>query len=134
MWIDPTPDSVLSRRAMLGRVATGFGMLGLAGLFGAPGALAGPGPRSRHTAARAKRVIFLFMNGGPSHVDTFDPKPALEKHQGEQPAGELFKKSNGAGFIPSPLTFSRCGKSGIELSESFPHLSRVIDDCCIIRS
>jgi hypothetical protein len=115
-------------------MATGFGMLGLAGLLGPQMALADARPGRIHFAPRAKRVIFLFMNGGPSHVDTFDPKPALKEHQGEQPSGELFKKSKGDGFMPSPLNFARCGQSGIEISESLPHIGRVIDDCCVIRS
>jgi hypothetical protein len=120
----------LSRRQMLQRTCAGFGMMGLASLL--PRTLAAsPLPRF---APRAKRIIFLFMNGGPSHVDTFDPKPALLKYQGQQPTGELFKKSKGSGFMPSPLKFSRCGKSGVEVSETLPHLGRVIDDCCVIRS
>lgn len=118
----------ITRRDMLQRMATGFGALGLAGLI-APQLQAAPVLR-----ARAKRAIFLFLNGGPSHVDTFDPKPALLKHAGEQPSGELYKKSSGTGFMPSPLEFRRCGESGIEVSETLPCLSRVIDDCCIIRS
>ena len=129
----PFRGSLLDRRQMLGRMASGFGMLGLAGLLG-PSALASEAVRPSHSRPRAKRVIFLFMNGGPSHVDTFDPKPGLLKHQGEQPGGSLFKKSNGAGYLPSPLRFDRCGRSGIEVSETLPHIGKVIDDCCVIRS
>src|SRR5215212_890340 len=84
--------SALSRRKMLGRLAGGFGLVGLAGLLG-PQSVLGALPAQPHARARAKRVIFLFMNGGPSHVDTFDPKPALKKFEGQQPSGELFKKS-----------------------------------------
>ena len=110
----------------------GFGMVSLAGLLGPESLLAAePAP---HIPQRAKRAIFLFLNGGPSHVDTFDPKPALKKFAGEQPSGELFKKSKGTGFMPSPLQFTRCGKSGLEVSETLPNLGRVIDDCCVIRS
>jgi hypothetical protein len=127
------PRTLLSRRDMLGRMASGFGLVGLAGLLGPQSALGGMAAKP-HLPARAKRVIFLFMNGGPSHVDTFDPKPALKTFEGQQPTGELFKKSKGTGFMPSPLRFQRCGQSGIEVSESLPQLSRVIDDCCIIRS
>ncbi len=119
---------------MLTRMATGFGLLGLAGLLGPTAAGAAGAARGAHFRPRAKRVIFLFMNGGPSHVDTFDPKPALKEHQGEQPTGDLFKKSKGTGFMASPLRFPRCGQSGIELSESLPHLGSVIDECCVIRS
>ena len=126
----------MTRREMLGRMSTGFGMLSLASLMESRGVL-GAAPdsaRRSHFAPRAKRVIFLFMNGGPSHVDTFDPKPALLKHEGQQPTGELYKKSKGTGFMPSPFRFARHGQSGIELSESLPHLAKVIDDCCVIRS
>ena len=134
--LNPT-SSGLTRRAMLGRMTTGFGLLGLAGLMGPQsmqGAPTSDGVIAPHFAPRAKRVIFLFMNGGPSHIDTFDPKPALRTHQGEQPNGTLFKKSSGTGYLPSPLAFHRCGQSGIEVSESLPHIGRVIDDCCVIRS
>src|SRR4051794_22555197 len=100
MWISPAISNLRSqisndgpsRRQMLRGMAGGFGMLGLAGLLG-PQALAGSfGAASGtsvtpHLAPRAKRVIFLFMNGGPSHVDTFDPKPALQKYAGQQPDG-----------------------------------------------
>jgi hypothetical protein len=79
-------------------------------------------------------VIFLFLNGGPSHIDTFDPKPALAKVEGKQPEGELYKKSKGSGFLPSPLKFEKYGQSGIEVSETLPKLASVIDDCCVIRS
>jgi hypothetical protein len=91
-------------------------------------------PQSPHFAPRAKRVIFLFLNGGPSHIDTFDPKPALKRFEGQQPSGKLFKKSEGSGFMPSPFAFHRCGQSGIEVSETLPNLGRIIDDCCVIRS
>jgi hypothetical protein len=119
---------------MLGRMACGFGMLGLAGMLGPQSLLGASALPQPHFKPRAKRVIFLFMNCGPSHVDTFDPKPALKDHAGEQPSGELFKKSKGTGYLPSPLKFARHGKSGLEVSESLPHLAKVIDDCCVIRS
>ena len=126
----------MTRRHMLQRMSAGFGMLSLAGLLG-PKMAHGAGGTTLgvpHFAPRAKRVIFLFMNGGPSHVDTFDPKPTLVDYEGKQPTGKLYKKSKGSGFMPSPFKFSRHGKSGIEVSESLPHLAKVIDDCCIIRS
>jgi hypothetical protein len=126
--------SALSRRDMLRRMCGGFGLVGLAGLVGPQILLGGGSVRQPHFTPRAKRVIFLFMNGGPSHVDTFDPKPALKKFEGQQPEGELYKKSKGTGFMPSPLSFASHGQSGIEVSESLPHLAGVIDDCCIIRS
>jgi hypothetical protein len=115
-------------------MCAGFGMLGLAGLLGSRTALGAGGVRGPHFAPRARRVIFLFLNGGPSHVDTFDPKPALEKHAGSQPPADLYKKPKTTGFMPSPLRFTRCGRSGIEVSETLPGLASVIDDCSIIRS
>src|SRR5689334_5360321 len=128
-----------SRRQLLARMAGGFGLVGLAGLLGPQSLLGAPStplaPRAQpHFPPRAKRVIFLFMNGGPSHVDTFDPKPALRTYEGQQPTGDLFKKSKGSGYMPSPLQFNRCGQSGIEISETLPQIGRVIDDCCVIRS
>ena len=119
---------------MLSRLANGFGMVGLAGLLGPASLSAAVNPASARVPARARRAIFLFMNGGPSHVDTFDPKPTLRRVEGQQPSGDLYKKSKGMGFMPSPLTFRRCGQSGLEVSETLPQLSRVIDDCCLIRS
>ncbi|RYD34978.1 MAG: DUF1501 domain-containing protein [Verrucomicrobiaceae bacterium] len=114
-------------------MCAGFGMLGLAGIAGA-GTAAAATPGAPHFAPKAKRLVFLFMNGGPSHLDTFDPKPALLARAGEQPGGELYKKSKGAGYMPSPFAFKRHGQSGIEVSETLPHLAGIIDDCCVIRS
>ena len=137
MWTDLSPfPPRLTRRQMLQRMCAGFGLLGLAALPGR--ALAGgarlAAPQLPHFAPRAKRVVFLFLNGGPSHVDTFDPKPALAQYEGQQPTGKLYKKNKGTGFMPSPFAFAQHGQSGIEVSESLPNLARVIDDCCIIRS
>jgi hypothetical protein len=131
----------VNRRELLERMCTGFGAVGLAGLL-AGEASAAPAaeraskrvPTGLHHAPKAKRVIFLFMNGGPSHVDTFDPKPALKKYEGQQPSGDLYRKSKGSGYLSSPYAFRRCGESGIEVSESLPNLGRVIDECCVIRS
>jgi Protein of unknown function (DUF1501) len=115
---------------MLGKMAAGFGIIGLAQMLG----MAAPATRIAHFAPRARRLVFLFLNGGPSHVDTFDPKPALAKHAGEQPDGELFKKSKGSGYMPSPFAFAPQGRSGTVMSETLPRLAQVIDDCCVIRS
>src|SRR5262245_9338103 len=106
----PLPSPLLSRRQMLQRTCAGFGLVGLAGLLDMPTLLAAGSVRAPHFAPRARRVIFLFLNGGPSHVDTFDPKPALKKYEGQQPSGELYKKSKGTGFMPSPLEFKKCGQ------------------------
>jgi hypothetical protein len=111
-------------------------MMGLASLLGhqpiasAAGASVRPGP---HFAPKAKRVIFLFMNGAPSHIDTFDPKPALKKYQDKEPTEKLIRGKKGK-FLPSPYSFSRHGQSGIEISESLPHIANVIDECCVLRS
>src|SRR3954466_15611710 len=131
----PLPRPGMTRRQMLQRTCSGFGLLGMAGLLGPQMLMAAGSTRTPHFAPRAKRVIFLFMNGGPSHVDTFDPKPALLKHEGETPAGEFYRKNNkGGGFMPSPFSFQKHGQSGIEVSESLPNIARIIDDCCVIRS
>jgi hypothetical protein len=131
-------NAMLTRREMLGRMCAGFGVVGLAGLLGSSQALAenaigAPGALP-HFPAKAKRLVFLFMNGGPSHVDTFDPKPLLDCYEGEQPSGELYKKTKGSGFMPSPFTFRRHGQSGIEVCETLPNIARLIDDCCVVRS
>jgi len=129
---------LLNRRQLLQRTATGFGATALAALLPRPAAALPTTPSPHfpisHFPARAKRVIFLFMNGGPSHVDTFDPKPALKRYEGQQPDGDLYKKSKGTGFMPSPFAFAKHGQSGIDVSESLPNIARVIDDCCVIRS
>jgi hypothetical protein len=83
-------------------------------------------PRAVHFPARAKHLIFLFMNGGPSHVDTLDPKPELVKQAG--------KPGPGGNFMPSPFKFQQRGESGVEISELYPHLGDCIDDLCVIRS
>ena len=124
----------MTRREMLGSMSAGFGLLSLAGLAAAQPGMAETMAHGPHFAPRAKRVIFLFLNGGPSHLDTFDPKPALKRFEGQQPSGELARKTKGTGFMPSPFNFVRCGQSGIEVSETLPNLGRIIDDCCVIRS
>lgn len=101
-----------------------------------PDATLPSGASGLHHVARAKRVIFLFMNGAPSHVDTFDPKPMLQKHAGEKPNDDsINKKNRAAGYMPSPFKFSKHGQSGIEVSELFPKLAaKHIDDLCVVRS
>jgi Protein of unknown function (DUF1501) len=122
------------RRDVLRLMGNGFGMLALADTLRA----AGHGPlevKPPHFAPRAKRVIFLFMNGGWSQVDTFDPKPALDKHHGEPMPGPKIKTDRASGnLMRSPFTFHRCGKSGLEVSEIFPQVGKRIDDFCVIRS
>ncbi|MDB5313925.1 MAG: hypothetical protein JWO38_8127 [Gemmataceae bacterium] len=138
------PHSALSRRELLLRSGTGLGMLGLAGLLGDPGtaavaaastAVSPLAPKPAHFKPRAKHVIHLFMNGGPSQVDTFDPKPALEKYHGQTPPGAMLKTERGTrGLFKSPFKFAKCGKSGVEVSEIFPEIGKQIDDICVIRS
>ena len=120
---------LISRRQMLAQAGAGFGMLGLAGTLNGAGLLSS-GASGTHFAPRAKRVIFLFMNGAPSHVDTFDPKPALRKYEGKVPEG----KSRASGYMPSPFKFQPHGESGLVMSELFPRLARCADDLCVIRS
>jgi hypothetical protein len=122
---------------MLARMGGGFGALGLAGTFNQAGLLSASELTvgAPHFAPKAKRVIFLMMNGGPSHVDTFDPKPALAKHEGETPkdqAGQKKKKTSG--YMPSPFEFKPRGQCGMMMSELFPHLSQHADDLCLVRS
>lgn len=134
---------LLSRRQMLRQSGMGFASLGLAQLLGGQGLLASPqvsatnplAPRSPHFAPRAQRVIHLFMNGGPSHVDTFDPKPLLARYAGQPLPRENLRteRRTGAAF-PSPFRFSRHGQSGLEVSEIFPNVARHADDLCVIRS
>lgn len=130
----------VSRRHMLQRLGTGVGALGLAGLLQAEtpvsGSAGGPlAPKLPMFAPRAKRIIHLFMNGGPSQVDTFDPKPALEKYNGQRPeAADLKTERKTGGLLKSPFKFAKHGQSGLEISEIFPHLAECADDLCVIRS
>jgi hypothetical protein len=141
---DPFRDLFLSRRQLLGRMGNGFAALGLAGLLGE--SALGAGPIENHSAnnpllprkpplkARAKRVIFLFMNGGPSQVDTFDPKPSLQKYAGQPIPLQLpTERKTGAAF-PSAYSFKKYGQSGIEVSEIFPNVAKHVDDMVVIRS
>ncbi len=120
-----------SRREALQRMGAGFGAIGLAGALGDSHLLGAARP---HFPPRAKRVIFLMMNGGPSHVDTFDPKPALAKHEGEVPKEQAARKQKTSGFMPSPFQFSAHGESGLVMSELFPNMAKHADDLCVIRS
>jgi hypothetical protein len=133
----------MSRRELLRRSGMGFGSLALTQLLGGAGILesaargAAGGPlmaRSPHFPARAKRVIHLFANGGPSHVDTFDPKPELTKRHGQElPINLPTERKTGAAYA-SPFKFSKYGRSGIEVSELFPTVAESIDDIAVIRS
>jgi hypothetical protein len=139
-------DLAMTRREMLTRCGMGFGTLGLASLLsptalgntlrGGPAGYTSPmAPREPHFPAKAKHVIHLFMNGGPSHVDTFDPKPELTKYDGKPlPRPNLqTERKTGAAF-GSPFKFKKYGQSGIEVSELYPHVGAVIDEIAVIRS
>ena len=128
-----------SRRDILRRAATGFGTIGLYGALhsangSTPQSDGGSAPQVVHPSAQAKRVIFLFMNGAPSHVDTFDPKPMLAEHEGESPSEDIAGKNRAAGYMPSPFKFTAHGDSGVIMSDLLPKLSKHADDLCVIRS
>jgi len=136
----PHGMSGMTRRQALAAFANGFGMLGLAPLLhGEAAAAQAANPlavRMPHLPARAKNVIFLFMSGGPSHVDLFDPKPRLNAESGkplpfEKPKLERTKTGN---LLGSPWRFAKHGQSGMEFSELLPHLATCADDLCMVRS
>jgi hypothetical protein len=136
-----------TRRQLLVTSAVGFGHLALSAMLGEEAlaeqakaessAVSNPlAPKKPHFAPRAKRVVFLFMKGGPSHVDTFDPKPLLDRDNGQPPPFDLPKITfarQGA-LLKSPWKFHRHGESGLPVSELFPHVARHVDDLCILRS
>ena len=126
-----------TRRDFLSRVGMGMGATAFAGLFGqnAQASLNPLSPKSSQYFGRAKRVIHLFMNGGPSQVDTFDPKPMLTKYHGKALPMDYLKteRKTGAGYR-SPFAFSKHGQSGMEISELFPNVAKCADDLCVIRS
>jgi hypothetical protein len=138
---DMNGTHALTRREMLRRSGMGFATLGLAQLLGTQSCMGSApsvnplAPRAPHFPGKAQRVIHLFMNGGPSHVDTFDPKPLLARYAGQPLPRENLRteRRTGAAF-PSPFRFEKHGQSGIEISELFPHVARSADDLCVIRS
>jgi hypothetical protein len=118
----------------------GFSVLALIDLLSrdAQAATSNPlAPKAPHFATKAKHVVFLFMNGAPSHIDTFDPKPALTKFNGMPYKGKLVVGSNNrpvGNLMQSPFEFQRYGQSGLEISSLFPHTAKFADDLCVIRS
>src|SRR5262245_45318069 len=140
-----TLQDLLSRRELFSRLGTGAGALALAALLqeqaGAETAGARPkysvAPRPPHLRPRAKRVIYLFQNGGPSQVDLFDPKPELAKRSGEKPGesyvNDVDAKKTGA-WLGSPFQFHRRGQCGMELSELLPELGKHADKIALVRS
>jgi hypothetical protein len=137
----PAIGPSLSRRALLQRAASGFGAVALSALL-CEDAAANVGPadpleaRPSHFPARAKRVIFLYMDGGPSQVDTFDPKPRLDREHGlpfkmkVQPT----QFDNVGTTLKSPWKFRKRGQSGVEVSDLLPNIARCADDLCVVRS
>ena len=128
----------LSRRTLLTQAGCGFGGLALADVMARQEARAASplAPRAPHFPARAKRVIFLYMPGGPSHVDLLDPKPRLAVDNGKPLpfAKPRLERTKTGSLLASPWTFSRHGQSGIEVSELLPGLASQIDDVCVVRS
>ena len=137
----PPPNPFFSRRQMLARCGTGLGMMALAPLLNDAGLLspraraAGVSsaalpltPRPSHFTPKARRVVHLFMNGGPSQVDTFDPKPALDRYHGQPlPLNNLRTERKTGAAMRSPFKFQRYGQSGIEVSEIFAKTAAHID-------
>ena len=145
---ETAPPPRISRRALLERCGMGFGMLGLAGILADEGMLAAPSapdralnpmaPRPTHFPPRAKRVIWLFINGGPSHMDTWDYKPELTKRHGQELEGfdkftGFFSREVGA-LMRSPFEFRPRGDSGKLVSEIFPHLGEHVDRMAFVHS
>jgi hypothetical protein len=141
---------VYSRREALARMSSGFGLMALAGLMNQPAFAAGASGAANGTAAatsssgarkpdfkpRAKNVIFCYMSGGVSHVDTFDPKPRLVQEAGKpmpMPVQRTQFNNNGT-LLPSLWEYKKRGQSGLEISEMVPHLAERADDLCVIRS
>jgi hypothetical protein len=142
-------QSSISRRDLLQRSGVGLGMLGLAGMLSdsgaataepkqaslTPGGLVNPlAAKAPHFAPRAKRVIHFFLNGGPSHIDTFDPKPKLREIAGKPLPKTLRTERKTGGALPSPFKFQKYGQCGLEVSELFAKTAAHADDIAVIRS
>src|SRR5882724_905835 len=136
----------LTRREMLLRSSNGFGAVALAAIMAdkafsttAPSASGPLTPRQGHHPAKAKNIIFLYMDGGPSQLDTFDPKPRLNREHGEpikmpHPPTQFIPHDSVPKVLGSPWKFHQHGQSGIPVSELFPHLAECVDDLAVIRS
>jgi hypothetical protein len=135
-----------SRREMLLRCANGFGAVALAALMNDPAYGAAPPrasgpltPRCGHHPAKATSVIFLYMDGGPSQVDTFDPKPRLDREDGQPikmkaPPTQFIPHDTAPKVLRSPWKFGRHGQSGTPVSDLFPHVAKCVDELCVVRS
>ncbi|MEO2034279.1 MAG: DUF1501 domain-containing protein [Planctomycetaceae bacterium] len=137
---NPCPGRIsgdLSRRGLLQNASCGFGWLALNGLL-ANRSFAGAAIPPQSHPARAKNVILCFMDGGPSHVDTFDPKPMLTKHQGQAIGPDAVSKRSQSSanrvWLGSPWRFRQHGESGLRISSLFPHISGIADEICVVRS
>jgi hypothetical protein len=133
----------LTRRELLSRSGMGFGALALQHLLSGTAAAeqSSPSginpllPKQPQFPATAKRVIHIFANGGPSHLDTFDPKPALTKYAGQPMPGETPRTERKTGALfASPFRFRKYGQSGLDVSELFPHVAQHADELCVVRS
>ncbi|MCA9054985.1 MAG: DUF1501 domain-containing protein, partial [Planctomycetaceae bacterium] len=130
----------LSRRQLLRTSSWGFGALAAASLLADESTSSPLATRAPHFAPRATRVIHLFMNGGPSQIDTFDPKPKLVELDGQELPKSLkdqlqpTQRNRVGKLLGSPFRFGKYGESGVEISELFPHVARHADDLCVIRS
>src|SRR5712692_817992 len=126
----------MTRREVLRSIGSGFGMLGLSGMLRANELARSPlEVKPSHFAPKAKRVIFLFLNGGPSQVDTFDPKPMLTKYHGQpMPTPNLRTERKTGNLLKSPFQFKKFGQCGTEISEIFSNIGECADDLCVIRS
>ncbi|WP_250846922.1 DUF1501 domain-containing protein [Aquisphaera insulae] len=151
--MDRTTRPGMTRREALRQGGTGLGLLGLIGVLGDSGFLVAPpamaagadtagatqksplATRATHFPAKAKHVIHIYLNGGPSQVDTFDPKPLLKRFDGKMlPQGNLSTERKTGAALPSPFRFRKYGQSGIEFSEIFARTAAHADDLCVIRS
>ncbi|MFM8357140.1 MAG: DUF1501 domain-containing protein, partial [Verrucomicrobiota bacterium] len=130
--LPPGHRPALSRRDFLLRAGLGLGAVSLGTLDGQASPASPLAPRAPHFAPRARRVVHFFLNGGPSQVDTFDPKPALAKYAGQPLPGEYLRteRKTGAAF-PSPFVFRRHGRSGLEISELFARTAAHADDLAV---
>ncbi len=128
----------LSRRTLLQQSAAGFGLLGLRAMLASEAPAPSPlAPKTPHFAPKAKRVIFLFMHGGPSSIDTFDPKPRLVQDDGKPvpfKRGPTFGEDGVRGLLKAQWPFKQYGQSGIAVSELFPNVATCVDDLCVVRS
>src|SRR5437588_6263132 len=121
-----------TRREALAKIGGGFGLVAFANML--KGAIPGALPKL-HFKPRAKRIIFLFSNGGMSHVDTFDPKPMLDKYDGQPlPGGAILTQRKTGNLMKSPYKFDRYGKADTMVSELWPHVGAISEDICVINS